>query len=140
MAFKQQSITTCLQDVFYDIGDYPHCTNYNLEVIVQTLYDHRHNLPPHLHIQLDNTCSQNKNQYFVMMMCLLIKRRHLKKVFKTGVPNNYIMFLQYSVYTVADHSWLSTCRAHASAGMHYFWFSLSYPTWAKAQVSKPVRC
>ncbi|XP_071151155.1 uncharacterized protein, partial [Mytilus edulis] len=68
---------------FMDFNQFPHDTNLTLSCLLHILVeeaDGNGQLPPVLYVQLDNTCRENKNKYFVGMMAYLVKKKIVREV------------------------------------------------------------
>ncbi|XP_045208259.2 uncharacterized protein LOC123560063 [Mercenaria mercenaria] len=67
---------------FLDCNQYPHDTNLVLSCLLKLLVKESREgqLPPTLFVQLDNTCRENKNKFFLGMMAFLVKKRFVREV------------------------------------------------------------
>ncbi|CAG2239875.1 unnamed protein product [Mytilus edulis] len=67
---------------FLDYNQFKHDTNLTLSCLLRILQKEakEKQLPPTLFVQLDNTCRENKNKYFVGMMAYLVKKKIVKEV------------------------------------------------------------
>lgn len=65
-----------------DVNQYPHDTNLTLNCMFLALCDLAtdHKLTPTIYVQLDNTCRENKNKYFMGCMAVLVARGLVKEV------------------------------------------------------------
>ena len=69
--------------VFLDLNQYPHDSNKTINalyLILLELVEQHGRLPDNLYIQMDNTSRENKNQYVLTYMALLVKLKLFKKV------------------------------------------------------------
>ena len=69
--------------VFLDLNQYPHDSNMTinaLSLILLELVEQHGRLPDNLYIKMDNTSRENKNQYVLTYMALLVKLKLFKKV------------------------------------------------------------
>jgi len=68
---------------YIDLIQYPHDSNMTLTVIMNSLVDFikTNALPKVLHLQMDNTCRENKNKYVLTFCAILVQLEIFHKVF-----------------------------------------------------------
>ncbi|KAL5019434.1 hypothetical protein ScPMuIL_003483 [Solemya velum] len=65
-----------------DFNEFPHDTNLTLSCFLKIVQREAREkrLPPTLYVQLDNTCRENKNKYFLGMMAYLVKKKFVREI------------------------------------------------------------
>lgn len=75
------------KDVFgsFDFKQWPHDPNLNASVLLTMLarWCEKYQLPPVLYLQLDNCIKENKNQYILWLLALLVELKIFEKVIIT---------------------------------------------------------
>lgn len=64
---------------FLDVFQWPHDSNYTMNVLLRTLKRMDH-IPDKLRLQMDNCWRENKNQFVIAFLALLVKRKIFRKV------------------------------------------------------------